>query len=427
MPQWRAQLTEQKSSSLHKEVTLRYAIALYMSSVLGSGILILPGLAAQIAGPASLIAWVGLSLVSYPLAYTFASLSSRKPESGGVYYFARESFGPRVATAVGWLFLVWYAAGAPAVTVIAASYLAYAFPLSRLEIYLVAASLPLGTFLINYRGIRVSGRVQMAVIAAITALLLAAVAASAPRIKLENFSPFFPHGIIPIGVAAALIFWSYLGYENVSNVAEEFKNPERDFHRSIVFSVIVISALYFSVAFATVGTQAYKAGGSVAPFAAILSNALGVYGAVSTGVLAVFIIFGTVNAYTTGMSRVIYSVANEGGLPQAIARINSTTGVPHLSLALLTGLGMITLAMSYFLSIDLQTALLIPSGAAILVYMIGSASGIKLLKGGRAKLFPRISLAVSVIMLPFVGPVLLISVAVALLGLYYRRLRGLRQ
>jgi len=60
----------------------------------------------------------------------------------------------------------------------------------------------------------------MAVIVAITALLLAAVSASAPRIKLENFSPFFPNGIIPIGVAAALIFWSYLGYENVSNVAE---------------------------------------------------------------------------------------------------------------------------------------------------------------------------------------------------------------
>src|SRR6058998_975005 len=393
MPQWRAFLTEQKSSSLHKEVTLRYATALYMSSVLGSGILILPGLAAQKAGPASLIAWVGLSLVSYPLAYTFASLSSRRPESGGVYSFAREAFGQRVATSVGWLFLLWYAAGAPAVTVVAASYLAYAVPLNRIEIYLIAALLPLGTFLINYRGIRVSGRVQMVVIAAITTLLLAAVVASLPRINLENFSPFFPHGIIPIGVAAALIFWSYLGYENVSNVAEEFKNPERDFHISIVLSVVVISALYLSVSIATVGTQAYRAGGSVAPFAAILSNALGVYGGVSTGVLAVFIIFGTFNAYTTGMSRVIYSLAKEGGLPKSVARIHPKTGVPHLSLGLLSGFSLITLVASYFLNIDLQTALLVPSGAAILVYVIGSASGIRLLKGSRLRLYPWISLA----------------------------------
>src|SRR5881397_4119953 len=102
MPQWRAFLTEQKSSSLHKEVTLRYATALYMSSVLGSGILILPGLAAQKAGPASLIAWVTLSIASYPMAYTFATLSARSPESGGVYAFAKESFGQRVATSTSW-------------------------------------------------------------------------------------------------------------------------------------------------------------------------------------------------------------------------------------------------------------------------------------------------------------------------------------
>src|SRR5438046_9065614 len=94
--------------SLRKAMTMRYAVALYMSSVLGSGILVLPGLAAQIAGPASLIAWVGLSLASYPLAYTFASLSTRRPESGGVYGFARERFGPRAANGVRWLLILWY-------------------------------------------------------------------------------------------------------------------------------------------------------------------------------------------------------------------------------------------------------------------------------------------------------------------------------
>jgi amino acid efflux transporter len=406
---------------------MRYAVALYMSSVLGSGVLVLPGLAAQIAGPASLLAWLLLSLASYPLAYTFASLSARRPQSGGVYAFARESFGLQTADAVGWLFIVWYVTGAPVVTVIAASYLSYSIPLSKTMIYIVAALIILGAFMINYRGIVVSGKVQLAVIVAIVGLLLTAVIASAPLVRVENFTPFFPNGILPIGVAAALIFWSYLGYENVSNVAEEFKNPERDFHRSIVLSVVVISALYLSVAIATVGTQAYKAGGSVAPFAAILSNALGVYGRISTAVLAVFIIFGTANAYTTGMSRVIYSVAKEGGLPKVIARIHSKTGVPHLSLALLSGPSLITLVASYFLNIDLQTALLIPSGAAILVYLIGSASGIRLLKGSKMRLYPWVSLAISLIMLPFVGPVLIVSALGVLFGFNYRRIRGLRR
>ena len=408
--------------SLRRAMTMRYAVALYMSSVLGSGVLVLPGLAAQIAGPASLVAWVALSIISYPLAYTFASLSARRPESGGVYSFARESLGPGAANAVGWLFILWYVTGAPVVTVIAASYLAYALPLTRTEIFLIAGLLTLGAFLVNYRGIVVSSRVQLAVIVAIVGLLITAVFASAPSVNPANFTPFFPNGYIPIGVGAALIFWSYLGYENVSNVAEEFKNPEKDFHRSILFSVIVIGLLYISVAVATVGTRAYAARGSVAPFAVMLSNALGIYGAVGTAILAVIIIFGTMNAYTTGISRVIYATAKDRGLPGLLDHINSKTQVPDRSLMLLLGLSWLTLLLFYVLNVDLETELLIPSGAAILVYIIGSSSGIKLLKvKGAKKLFPWISLAISIIMVFFVELPILIGLSFAALGFVYGR------
>lgn len=410
------------SPVLRKAMTMRYAVALYLSSVLGSGVLVLPGLAAQKAGPASLVAWVALSLISYPLAYTFASLSARRPESGGVYSFARESLGPGAANAVGWLFILWYVTGAPAVTVVAASYLAYAFPLARTEIFLIAAILTLGAFLVNYRGIVVSSRVQLAVIIAIVGLLVTAVVASAPSINPANFTPFFPNGFVPIGVSAALIFWSYLGYENVSNVAEEFKNPKKDFQRSILFSVVVIGLLYISVAVATIGTRAYAAGGSVAPFAVMLSNALGIYGAVGTAILAVIIIFGTMNAYTTGISRVIYATAKDGGLPKLLDRVNSKTRVPDRSLMLLLGLSWTTLLLFYVFNVPLETELLIPSGAAILVYIIGSSSGIKLLKvKGAKKLFPWISLAISMAMLSFVGWPLIFALALTLLGFLYRR------
>src|SRR3989441_2152046 len=415
-------------SGLRKAVTLRYAVALYMSSVLGSGVLVLPGLAAQKAGPASLIAWVTLSIASYPMAYTFATLSARSPESGGVYAFAKESFGQRVATSTSWVFVVWFATGAPAVTVIAASYLAFAFPLGRIVAYIAAGLIIFGAFGINYRGIEVSGKVQLAVVAVIVVLLLTTVLTSIHLVRLENFQPFFPNGLIPIGVSAALIFWSYLGYENVSNVAEEFKNPKRDFQRSIVLSVALIGVLYLSVALVTVGTKAYDAGGSVAPFAAILSNAVGPYAAVGTAILAAIIIFGTVNAYTTGMSRVIYMAAKQGAFPKALSRVHGETGVPHRALGLISGLSLISLVLFYFLDVDLPTALLIPSGAAILVYVIGSASGIKLFrKEKKTTLFPWVSLGISLIMLPFVGIPLVVSLAVAAAGLFYQRKLPIRQ
>jgi len=409
-----------EGATLRKSITMRHAVALYISSVLGSGVLVLPGLAARLAGPAMLLAWAFLCLASYPFAYTFASLSARNPESGGVYMFAREAFGRHAAAVSGWLFGLWYIAGAPAVTLIAASYLGYAFPLGRLEIHLVACAVIVVPYMINLRGIVFSNRIQSGIVAAMIALLVLAVAFSVASVKAGNFSPFFPKGLLPVGTAAALIFWSYLGYENVSNVAEEFKNPKRDFHRSVLMSVVLIGLLYLSVAFVTVGTRAYAAGGSVAPFAAIFSNVLGIYGAAGTAILAVIIIFGQVNAYTAGMSRVVLAVARNGSLPGVFARVSRSTGAPVGSLTLLTGLSLAMLIVYYVFDVDLQTALLIPSGAAVLVYVIGSAAGTKLLKAqGVKRVLPWISLVISIAVLPFVGPLALVALLTGGAALVY--------
>ena len=412
------------TQGLRKAITLRYAVALYVSSVLGSGVLVLPGLAAQLAGPASLLAWVLLSIVSYPFAYTFASLSARKPEAGGIYSFAKESFGLRIATVTGWLFALWFVTGGPAVMLIAASYVAYAFPMSRAETFVVAGAIIFSVFVVNYRGIVVSNKVQLAVVVSIVALLLATVISSSYLVRLENLEPFLPNGLLPIGVSAALIFWSFLGYENVSNVAEEFSDPKKDFHRSILLSVALVSGLYVAVAFVTVGTLSYRSGGSVAPFAAILSNVLGVYGAIGTAILAVFIIFGTANAYMTGMSRVIYPVARDGGLPRVLDHLSKKTSAPDRSILALVGLSFSVLLVFYVFDVDLETALLIPSGAAILTYVIGAAAGVRLLK---QRVFPYVTLAISLAILPFLGALLLFSLAtMAAAALYSRFFQGRR-
>lgn len=410
---------------LKKVIKLHHAVALYVSSVLGSGILILPGLAAQVAGPASLVAWAVLAIASYPFAYTFASLSSRRPESGGIYGFAKESFGFPAAVVSGWLFAFWYITGAPAATLIAASYLAYAFPMSRFMIFAAAAIIMCLAFVINYRGIVFSNRIQLAVIVAIIALLLAAVAFSFRSMKVSSFTPFAPNGFLAIGTAAALIFWSYLGYENVSNVAEEFENPQRDFHRSILLSVVIISVLYLAIAVTTIGTLSYKAGGNVAPFAAMLSNVLGNYGGAGTAILAIVIIFATVNAYTAGMSRVVLAIARDRGLPKWLDHVDQKSGTPTRSLMLLSGSGLLALTFYYFFNVNLQTALLIPSGAAILVYIIGSAAGIRLLRErGRQRIFPWISFILSIVLLPFVGLAAIGSILASLAAFIYVRYRS---
>src|SRR5207249_3039147 len=125
-------------------------------------------------------------LASYPFATTCSKLPAKRPESGGIYAFARDGIGLRVGAATAWLFLAWAVLGAPAATVAAASYLAFVFPLNRLDIYLAAAGILILAFVVNYVGIRFTGRVQLATVAAILVALVIAVVASAPRVRPAN-------------------------------------------------------------------------------------------------------------------------------------------------------------------------------------------------------------------------------------------------
>ena len=99
-------------------LSTRTATALYVGAVLGPGVLILPALAAEAAGPASVLAWVGLLALSAPLAIAFAALGVRHPEAGGTAAYAREAFGARAAGVTGWWFLAGVVIGAPAVALI---------------------------------------------------------------------------------------------------------------------------------------------------------------------------------------------------------------------------------------------------------------------------------------------------------------------
>src|ERR671916_1404531 len=105
-------------------LTTRSATALYVGAVLGPGVLFIPGLAAEAAGPASVLAWAGLLAMSVPLAIAFAVLGVRYPEAGGTAAYARAAFGARAGAVTGWWFLGGVIVGAPAVALIGGFYVA---------------------------------------------------------------------------------------------------------------------------------------------------------------------------------------------------------------------------------------------------------------------------------------------------------------
>jgi amino acid efflux transporter len=99
---------------MHNGLSVPQGAALTLGAMLGTGVISLPALAAGVAGPASLVAWAALVLLSIPLATTFAALGARHPDGGGVATYARLAFGERASTMVGWAFYATIPVGAPA-------------------------------------------------------------------------------------------------------------------------------------------------------------------------------------------------------------------------------------------------------------------------------------------------------------------------
>src|SRR6476659_535234 len=99
-----AGLTRTSPAVTGGSLTVAQGAALSVGAVLGTGVITLPALAAAVAGPASLLAWAALVLLSVPLASTFAALGARHPDGGGVATYARRAFGSPVATVTGWCF-----------------------------------------------------------------------------------------------------------------------------------------------------------------------------------------------------------------------------------------------------------------------------------------------------------------------------------
>jgi len=124
------------------------------------------------------------------------------------------------------------------------------------------------------------------------------------------------------------------------------------------------------------------------------------------------------------MARVVYAAARDGGFPRALAMVDQKTGVPRRSILALLAMVLTSLLIFYLLDFGIQSAFLATSGAAILTYVIGSAAGIRLLRErGAKRLLPWASLLVSLAILPFIGVLLAVSLAIALVGVAYSWVR----
>lgn len=395
--------------------------ALSIGAVLGTGVIALPALAVQVAGPASLVAWIMLVLLSIPLAATFAAMGARRPDGRGVSAYVDDAFGSRAAGAIGWCFYFGVPVGAPPAGLMAGAYVSDAIGGGRATAVTTAVCLIVGVGLLNAAGLRLSGRVQLILTAILAALITIAVLVAAPHGTTTHLDPFAPHGIGAVGAAAALLVWGFAGWEAIAPLAGEYRNPRRDLPRATAIALAVVSALYLALAAATVLVLGPAAADSSAPLSALLVVGVGGPARIVTAVLAVMLTIGAMNAYFAGGSRLGAALAADGALPAGLAKGAEIGEVPRRSLAVVSGLALGSLVVGETFHLDLAQLMLLTTGCFTMVYVIGTAAAVRLLPRRSSVWWTAVIAFVSVsVLLVMNGPHVLWALGAAGASLVYR-------
>ncbi|MFV2103554.1 APC family permease [Micromonospora sp. LOL_024] len=399
--------------------------ALYVGAVLGTGVIALPALAAEAAGPASLLAWLLLVIVSVPLAATFAALGSRHPDAGGVSTYARMAFGPRAAAVVGWCFYFAVPPGASAAALFGGAYVEAALGGGTATVAVTAMLLMAAVTVTNHSGVQMAGRVQLALAGLLVTLLLLTVLLTLPHASVGNLQPFAPQGFTAIGPAAALLMWSFVGWEAITHLTGEFRRPARDLPRATAAAVVVVGALYLAVAFATIAVLGSAAAESDAPLGELLAVALGGDARWLAAGAALLLTFGAMNAYYAGAAKLGAALGRDGALPGWLARGSVAGEVPRRSLAVTAVLAFVALAAVVAAGLGTRPLVLVATGSIITVYVIGVAAALRLLpRRSRAWYAAAATIGVVLLLLLMTGVYLVWPVAVTGAALLYLRLRG---
>lgn len=391
--------------------------ALYVGALIGPGLLLVPALAVQAAGAASIVAWAALLVLSAPLAITFAALGVRHPVAGGVSTYVREGLGEDAAAITGAWFVAAVLLGSPAVSVIGGYYVADLTGSGTPVAAAVGLAMFATVLVTNMFGLRISSGFQLALSSVLIVVLALAIAVALPTRGGRNWTPFAPHGIWAIGTAANILVWLFVGWEAVAQLAGEFRRPERDLPRAIAIAFALVSVLYIGLAVATIGVTAGT--GSRVPLADLIAVGFGRAGRDATAVLAVVLTMGTMNVYVGGTSKLAASLASERALPAWFAgdAHRSIPRRPLYVLAPIVGVLIVAVLAGAGTTSGLVRA---TSACFIAVYVLALLSATRILDGP-VRVAAVCSLALSVAVAVFSAGYLVVPVVAAAIALVLRR------
>ncbi|MBL7663045.1 amino acid permease [bacterium] len=354
---------------LKRTLTTLNIVLLGIGGIIGAGIFVLTGqAAASYAGPAIAISFILSGVGCAFAALCYAEFAAMIPVAGSAYTYAYATLGELIAWIIGWDLILEYLFGGATVAVGWSGYvvsfladLGITFPAALAKspfsydpktgwsstgslINLPAVLIVAACTWLLIRGIRESATFNNIVVFIKVAVILAFIIFGFSYVNMDNLTPYIPentgkfgeYGWSGIFRGAAVIFFAYIGFDSVSTLAQEAKDPQKSMPIGIIGSLVICTIIYLLVAFVMTGIVAYPKLNDPAPIAVAINAAgdglywlrfpikIGAIAGLSSVVLVLLL----------AQPRIFYSMANDGLLPQVFCKIHPKFGTPYVGTTL---------------------------------------------------------------------------------------------
>jgi len=377
----------EKSVELARSIGLKTLVILSLSSMLGSGIFLLPAFAHEVVGPGMWFAFLLAGSVVIASAYSKAELASAMPQSGGFYVYAERTYGHLIGTISGLgLFASFMLKSAFALVGFAAymKFITDHYGIENVNANAIAMVLLAFILVVNLTGVKaikkvqipiVTGAMAMVVLLCIMALFSGDMDVGRP---VENFQPVS----LKMGTAAALVFVAFSGAIKVGAIGGEVMDPETNLPRGMIQSLVIATLLYGAVAYIMVAVMdpaAFMVDDHAVenPITVFAQSVAGTTVVLLASLVAIIAMASMALAGVLSSSRFLYAMAKDGVLPASLGELNERYKTPHWPI-LVTGFLM---AVSIY-AFDVHVIAELASGFILMVFIVLNLTVVVLRKAG---------------------------------------------
>ncbi len=311
-------------SQLKKSIGKKTLLFLTINALMGTGIFFLPAIAAAYSGAASILAWIIMSFVAIIISFYFAELVSLFPKAGGVYEYAKQTYGEFPSFLIGWI--AWMLASFTIAIEIAGSAM-YLLPGSVLVIPVSLLFILLFNY-ITYRGISHSSRLLVFFGIATLFSLLIIVMPGIPAVSMENLA-VISFSLPMLLLSMYFISDTFAGWESTTYLAEEVKDAKRVMPRILVTSTLIVVLLSIAVAVVSIGVIGQGLAAENAPLSAVASNLFGTEFGKIFAILVFIPMIGTAFSWVVASPRLLYAMSRDKVLVHRLSKIHKKYKTPH--------------------------------------------------------------------------------------------------